>query len=174
MSIYIKVKHWQLFFVFIGTTFAAQSLMVHSVSSCHFSTALVRVLPALLTGILFFGWLWSVSSACSKALPDELKSSPRPMQVGLIYAILYIVFSRLFFFELGEKLPGYVIVMHLLAMAAIFYAFGFTAKQLVKLEQGKNISFLSYSGPLFLFWFFPIGIWFIQPKVNKLLGASNA
>ena len=64
--------------------------------------------------------------------------------------------------------------MHLLAMAAIFYALGFTSKQLVKLEQRENVSFFNYSGPFFLFWFFPIGIWFIQPKVNKLLGQENA
>lgn len=174
MSIYLKAKHWQLFIVLVGAMFAAQSLMVVSMATGNVPGTLVLVLPTLLMGVLFFGWLWSVSSACFKALPAELKSSPRPMQAGLIYAILYLVFSGLFFFGPGEQPSGYVILMHLLAMTAIFYSLGFTAKQLVKLEQGKYVSFFSYSGSFFLFWFFPIGVWFIQPKVNKLLGTSNA
>ncbi|GAB3010902.1 hypothetical protein [Bowmanella dokdonensis] len=174
MSIYLKAKHWQLFIVLVGTMFAAQGLMISSAMSGGPLSALALVIPTLLMGILFFGWLWAVSSACSKALPPELKSSPIPMQAGLVYALVYLVFGGFFFFGAGKQPPGYVIVMHLLAMAAIFYALGFTAKQLVKLEQGQDVSFFSYSGPFFLFWFFPIGIWFIQPKVNQLFGASNA
>ncbi len=174
MTIYLKAKHWQLFIVLVGSMFLAQSLMVCSFMSGGAPNAITLLFPTLLIGILFFGWLWAIASACSKALPPELASSTKPMQAGLIYALIYLVLSGVFFFGAGKQPPGYVIVMHLMAMAAIFYALGFTAKQLAKLEQGQNVSFFSYSGPFFLFWFFPVGIWFIQPKVNQLLGAQNA
>jgi len=42
--------------------------------------------------------------------------------------------------------------------------------RLVTLERRQPVTFFDYSGPFFLFWFFPIGVWFIQPRVNKLLG----
>lgn len=174
MSIYLKAKHWQLFIVLVGSMFLGQFLIFNSVRSGDTPNMALLTLPTALIGILFFGWLWSVSSACFKALPPELASSPKPMQAALVYALVYLIFSGLFFFGPGNQPPAYVIVMHLLAMAAILYSLGFTAKQLTKLDQGIDVSFYSYSGPFFLFWFFPIGVWFIQPKVNQLLGANNA
>ena len=63
-----------------------------------------------------------------------------------------------------------MVPMHLLAMLGIFYALVFTANRLTTLERKQQVSFFDYSGPFFLLWFFPIGIWFIQPRVNKLLG----
>lgn len=174
MSIYLKAKHWQLFIVLVGSIFLAQSLMFASIISGITPSAITIILPTFLFGILFFGWLWAVATACSKTLSPELSSSPKPMQAGLVYALSYLILSGVFFLGPGKQPSGYFIIMHLLAMAAIFYALGFTAKNLAKFELGQNVSFFSYSGPFFLFWFFPIGIWFIQPKVNKLLGGNNA
>ncbi|MDF1781507.1 MAG: hypothetical protein P1U67_09450 [Alcanivoracaceae bacterium] len=174
MRIYLKAKHWQLFIALVGSIFFAQAMMASSMLSGDLPSPLVMIAPTIFAAIVFFGWLWSVASACSKALPPELVSSTKPMQLGLIYALVYFMISSGFFFSSNGRLPGYIVVMHLLAMASIFYSIGFTAKQLVKLEQGKEVSFSLYSGSFFLFWFFPIGIWFIQPKINQLLGGKNA
>ena len=174
MSIYLKLKHWQLFIVLVGSMVLAQALMVGSVVGRGVPSSIALVGGTLLVGILFFGWLWAISSACYEKLPQELASSPRLMQIGLVYALIYLVLSGIFFFGPDKHPPGYIIVMHFLAMAAIFYSLGFTAKQLTKLVQNQNVSFFSYSGPFFLFWFFPIGVWFIQPKVNQFLGQKDA
>lgn len=174
MSIYLKAKHWQLFIVLVGSMFLGQAIMITTFMSGDSLNPLAMVVPTLIVGMVFFGWLWAIATACSKALPPELSSSPKLMKIGLIYALAYVVYAGIFIFGSVNELPGYVVVMHLLAMAAIFYAFGFTAKQLTKLEQKKNVSFFTYSGPFFLFWFFPIGVWFIQPKINQLLRQGNA
>ncbi|MDY6978278.1 MAG: hypothetical protein SV201_00240 [Pseudomonadota bacterium] len=170
MNVYLKAKHWQLFTVFFGLIILGQSLMASSIINGDAFNPLLLMIPTLIVGMVFFGWLWAIATACSKVLPNELYSSPGFMRAGLIYALVYVVFSGVFFFGSGPEFPGYMIIMHLLAMAAIFYALGFTAKQLTKLEQKKDVSFYNYSGPFFLFWFFPVGVWFIQPKVNQLLG----
>jgi len=174
MSIYLKAKHWQIFIVLVGSMFVGQALMVSSIINGGTPSPVAMLLPTLLVGVLFYGWIWSISVACYKALPNELATSPRLMQIGLIYALVYIVIAVLFFFGPEKKFPVYGAFMHLLAMAAIFYSLGFTAKQLTKLEQNKDVTFFTYSGPFFLLWFFPIGVWFIQPKVNQLLGNKNA
>lgn len=174
MSIYLKAKHWQLFILLVVSIFVGQVLMATSAFNGGMINPMTVVIPALIWGIIYFGWLWAIVTACSKALPPELSSSPWLMKAGIIYALAYLLFSGIFFFSSGNGLPGYIVAMHFLAMAAIFYALGFTAKQLTKLEQKSNVSFFTYSGPFFLFWFFPIGVWFIQPKVNQLLGSRNA
>ena len=173
MRFFLKAKHWQLFILLFGPMFFARALRFNFIMNGKQASPILVLLPAALIGALFFGWLWSVSAACSRELPKELVSSPRPMQVGLVYALFYLAISG-FFFGSGASLPGYIIIMHMMAMVAMFYALGFTAKQLAKLELKKAVSFYEYSGPFFLFWFFPVGIWFIQPKVNKLLGSKNA
>lgn len=173
MSIFLRAKHWQLFLILVGSMFLAQSIMFSSLHGDGTSHPLVLMLPTFVMGFLLFGWLWAIASACSKAMPSELYSSPKPMQFLLIYALLYMGYFGIVFGSLTMP-QVYIFIPHLLAMAAIFYSLGFTAKQLTKLEQGKNVSFFSYSGPFFLFWFFPLGVWFVQPKVNELLGNKNA
>jgi hypothetical protein len=42
------------------------------------------------------------------------------------------------------------------------------SKSLVLAETGKPASFYDYAGPFFLLWFFPVGIWIVQPRVNRL------
>jgi len=44
----------------------------------------------------------------------------------------------------------------------------FASKSLVMVETGRRAKFYDYAGPFFLMWFFPIGIWFIQPRINRL------
>jgi hypothetical protein len=174
MRIFLKAKHWQLFIALMGAMFLGQGIMVTSMTNGGQPSVISFVVAMLLLCIIYYGWLWAISSACFKALPKELASSPRIMQIGLIYALVYIIFGGLFFIGQTGKPPLYIVPMHLLAMAAIFYSFGFTAKQLTKLEQNKDVTFFNYSGPFFLLWFFPIGVWFIQPKVNQLLWGKNA
>jgi uncharacterized RDD family membrane protein YckC len=42
------------------------------------------------------------------------------------------------------------------------------SKNLVLAETSKPASFYDYAGPFFLIWFFPIGVWFTQPRINRL------
>ena len=173
MSIFLKAKHWQLFLVLLGAMFLSQSVAFNSIVSKDSINPFLLMLPTFLFGFLLFGWLWAIATACSKAMPSELYSSPKLMQYGLIYALVYVAYFGVVFGS-PEQPPAYIFIPHLIAMAAVFYALGFTAKQLTKLEQAKNVKFLAYSGPFFLMWFFPIGVWFVQPKVNELLTQNNA
>jgi len=172
MNIFLRAKHWQLFLVLVGSIFLTQTTLFNSLEGGGFSPNVLLMLPTFILGLLFFGWLWAIASACSRGLPSELFSSPRPMQIGLVYALFYMALFGIVFDSSSEP-PAYIFPMHLLAVIAIFYSLGFTAKQLTKLDQGKEVSFFSYSGPFFLLWFFPLGVWVIQPKVNELLDNKN-
>ena len=169
MKLFIRARHWQLFIIMIGGMIGSQFLIIAS-SFNHIVFAASTTLFAL----LFFGWIFSIGTVANEILPEELKSSPKYMQASLIYAVSYLLFASMFVFKPGGTLPGYVVFMHLAAMAGIFYSMLFTAKQLAKLDTGNNVTFYQYSGPFFMLWFFPIGIWFLQPKINKLLTTKNA
>jgi len=44
----------------------------------------------------------------------------------------------------------------------------FVSKSLVLAETGRPAVFYDYAGPFFLVWFFPIGVWIVQPRINRL------
>lgn len=63
----------------------------------------------------------------------------------------------------------FIIVLHLISMYCIFYCLYFMARTLITVEtQHKNIRTSDYIGYIFGFWFLPVGIWFIQPKIKRL------
>jgi len=53
-------------------------------------------------------------------------------------------------------------------MFSLLYNVYFVSKTLVQAETGKPASFYDYAGPFFLLWFFPVGVWFTQPRINRL------
>jgi hypothetical protein len=58
--------------------------------------------------------------------------------------------------------------LHLFSMFCIFYCLYFNAKSLKSVELQKPVTFNDFAGEFFLIWFFPVGIWFLQPRINKL------
>lgn len=58
--------------------------------------------------------------------------------------------------------------MHLFSMFCLFYCLYFVAKTIKTAELQKETSFGDFAGEFFLIWFYPIGIWFIQPKINRI------
>jgi hypothetical protein len=49
----------------------------------------------------------------------------------------------------------------------------FVATALGVAETGKSRVFSQIVGTFFLLWFFPVGIWIIQPKINRLYQEHN-
>lgn len=172
LKFFLNAKGWQLFLVLFGSMLAAPfvvSALPNPVMGIAITTPIFMA--------LYVGWLWAIATTANQKLDPPLKKSTKWMGLGLVYAAVYFVGALLAFPSTsgpGQGLPGFIIPMHLLAMFAMFYALVFTAKRFVTLERKQKVSFFEYSGPFFLLWFFPIGVWFIQPRVNKMLGNNDA
>src|SRR5258706_1398032 len=85
---------------------------------------------------------------------------------SLIYPGAYLVLFWAAFQRRNP--PAWIIPLHLLAMFCMFYNLYFVAKNLRLAEIQKPLGFYEYSGQFFLLWFFPFGIWIIQPRINQL------
>jgi hypothetical protein len=55
----------------------------------------------------------------------------------------------------------------------MFYVIWFIAKAIATIEQNEVVTFDTYAENFFLLWFFPIGIWFMHPKVRKIFSAGT-
>ncbi len=168
MGFFLKAKSWQLFLIFM-VVMLSQPLFMVMLSNPKIA---IGISTAFFTLVLV-GWLWSIGIASNNLLPDPLKKSTRLYSSGLVFASLY---ALLFGFVLSpaKGFPAYIIPLHLLSMCFMFYALWFTAKQFTTLQRQETVNFFEFSGPFFMLWFFPIGVWFMQPRVNKLLGEKNA
>jgi hypothetical protein len=58
--------------------------------------------------------------------------------------------------------------LHLFSMFCIFYCLYFIAKSLKSVELQRPVTFNDYAGEFVLIWFFPIGVWVIQPRINNI------
>ncbi len=122
----------------------------------------------VLNFLCFLAWFGSMGFFFRSLVKPELRMGTQFVRFALVYPLVYV---PIFFFlgipDIG--VPVWVILpLHLACMACLFYLLYFVSKSLVLGESGKLVSFYEYAGPFFLLWFFPIGVWFIQPKVNRL------
>jgi hypothetical protein len=61
-----------------------------------------------------------------------------------------------------------IVPLHLFSLFAIFYSMYFAAKTVKSVELQREVIFSDFIAEFFLIWFFPIGVWILQPKLNKL------
>jgi hypothetical protein len=171
LKLFLVAKAWQIFLLLVGCMFASAVFM--STSPDPFVGMLIGTL--IFMGV-WMAWLWTIAQASNQKVDPVLRKSTRMIAVSIAYAALYVLVSPLIWPDLEGRpgVPALMVPMHLLAMVAIFYVLLFTANRLVTLDRKQKVSFFDYSGPFVLLWFFPLGVWFIQPRVNKLLASDDA
>lgn len=141
----------------------------------HYSMPLYVVAK---TAILIYlasytGWLWAIAETANRELDPPFKTSTRLMAVALVYIAFYVIGTHILFPHRPGPDQGIRIFGQFLSLIAMLYAMEFAVKRLATLEQKQQVSFPAYIGSFFLIFFFPIGVWFIQPRVNRLLGNNR-
>lgn len=51
----------------------------------------------------------------------------------------------------------------------MYYIMFFVAKTIKTVELQRQVKFGDFAGEFFLILYYPIGIWIIQPKINKMM-----
>lgn len=59
-------------------------------------------------------------------------------------------------------------------MFCTVYTMYFAAKTIKLAELQRPVTFTDFADEFFLIWFFPIGIWFVQPRINELALATDS
>ena len=173
-----RFKSWQVFlvtglpFVFLQFLFMPDPEVMRDIERFEalFSRMMWSALPII--GLVYV-WVWSIGRVANGAASSDIRRATRFFDVCLPYAFAYIVFAIFFFPKPSNfadpPVPMTVIFpLHMLAMICILYAFAFSAKSIRTAEQGRRVGFWSSFFPFLLIWFFPIGVWFIQPRMNSI------
>ncbi len=195
-SIFLRAKHWQLFVPQLVIPFVTMIIFgiiaTITISAVEYNTDregdqiwLVYCIPVIfiLCGFIQFAWSWSIFTKLSKLVPKHI-----PLPLGrikfffvipfLYFCILpfYIIFIIDTFDQQNEEnlflvaaLGILVFVLHFFSIFCMIHTMYFSAKIIRSAELQRNARFSTFVGYFFLIWIFPVGIWFIQPKINALI-----
>jgi len=191
---FLKAKHWQLFTLMFGIPMLFQLGMTGSIfSDIHseinpdpkefFNMMKFFPLIMLLYMGVFFGWFWSIAIGLQKKVPENIHLKTKKFKlfffIPLIYIFLFLLFIVGIFSGIlqngtapnGGFIGGMIVIilpLHLISMFGIFYSMYFVAKTFKTVELQREVNFGDFAGEFFMLWFYFIGIWIIQPKINKI------
>ncbi len=193
---FLRAKHWQLFLPVFGIPVVCQIIMIATMLANFedgppdpsvFFTALsiFQVAMMFVCGIVFT-WFWSIAMGLQSRIPTHLRMNTAKFKIFFFTPIAYIsVFMLLMgtaFSSLGGAaengvtpnvglIGGFMMIiipLHMFSIFCILYCMYFAAKAFKTAEMQQKTSFSDFAGEFFLIWFYPIGVWIIQPKVNKI------
>lgn len=139
----------------------------------------INLLLITLLIAVFATWTYYLGTELYKKLPSGHALNINKFKFHFFFPIIYftvaVVATGGGYTISNENIDQYgaigypMIILHIFSMYCMIYCIYFLSKALISVEtQNKNIQTSEYIGYLFGFWFFPIGIWFIQPKIRQI------
>jgi hypothetical protein len=138
--------------------------------------------------IIFFLWFYTLGINLHRKLPSSVNMNLNLFMVFISFPVLYMIafcffishmFSNAAQFTSGE-FPAFfpfsfliIIPFHLFSMFCMFYSIYFVSKALKSAELQREALLGDYIVDFLLFWFYFVGIWFLQPRINKLFSEDE-
>ena len=134
-----------------------------------FSHMMLTLMPV---AIVLYSWIWSIGNVSNRAASESARRPDRFFNFALPYTFTYLVFAYFFFPSPGKMddpvVPiGFVMILHIFAVVCTFYAIASAAMRLKSYETGNRVGFGGAFGTFLMIWFFPLGVWFVQPRINR-------
>ncbi len=166
MTYFLKLKHWELFLMLALPTIMTLMFKIPF-------EPLVASSVGLFMMLVLFSWMLSIGTWANRQLPATKQRGISLYVAGFALPIIYLLmYIFLFIPQLDNGGPAkpalWMLPMHMLSLAGIFYGIWFTASQLKSLLESQNSNYMIFSNTFFMLFIFPIGIWLIQPGVNQL------
>ena len=190
---FLKAKHWQLFLLIFGLPLIYQIILMLSMTTFTNEdqdadiSSLMNVLMfypivfVIVTAALY-AWYWSIAIGLQDQVPMHSKMNTRRfkmffnIQIALFLIILILMiivyngyYSEVFInkqFFIGAFIVMIPIV--LFSLVAVFYMMYFAAKTFKTVELQKEVRFSEFAGEFLMIWFYFVGFWILQPKLNKM------
>ncbi|MGL4597261.1 MAG: hypothetical protein ACRCYO_07025 [Bacteroidia bacterium] len=181
MNALLRLKHWQLFILLYAIPFVLYLIVVITTLVSQNMMAMgVGMLLLMVYSIGSFGtWMYAVAKLSFEMRPQGSEMRITRFQLALLFPAFYFALLFLIIFYFISNLPDVsapnpllfllIIPCHLISMFCIFYVLYFVAKTFKGAELQYPVHFSDYFVDFILVWFLPVGIWFLQPRINALL-----
>lgn len=185
MKLFLKLKHWQLFLVMTAIPLLFQIKIYDSINSINDTSELLLYFVLMMVFFMFFlfVWLYTLAVNLYKILPENISMSITKFKIIFTIPVIYYILFFAYLLILDNYQPLvmnyfvpimiFLLLGSIVALIGTLYSLYFIAKALISIELKKELTFSDFAGEFFLLWFFPIGVWIIQPRINKLF-ANNS
>ncbi len=189
MRILLDLKHWQLFLLIVGIPFVLallDNIIVLGTVSEGGSIKIIINLLKLLPIYVYYLWILSVGSVLSERLPKEGNLHYNMSYFPWLILVSAIITTAFIFISVNEKVNQAVeqgapsgsslfdssfwafVIPVFIAIACLFAAINKMVKILVSAERKSTVRANDFFSEYVMAVVFPIGIWFLQPRINKL------
>lgn len=187
----LKAEAWQLFLVCFGLPFIGAMFWVggmiqlvirqnnhQSIWSVWlfvcFGIGLVLSLVGMFTHLW---WNYAIATGLQKKLPQELKLKIKRYKFCFFFPIIYLVLVvpgviLSIYIAAVKDIPPFwlflIIPFHFFAIFCFWYQAYFSGRTVKTALEQQRLGVSDYFAEILMIAFFPIGVWFLQPKINAL------
>lgn len=155
----LTIKPWIIFISLIILSVISETIIGNILFVCWFSA--------------FTYWTLKVGEKLYNKLNDKSILNLKRFKIQIAFVVVYLGITLAFGgYEINnENIAEYgwkawiLIPLHLILMFSMFHTIYFLSKCITILRMKNE----GYGWYMLGFWFFPIGIWIIQPKIIELL-----
>jgi hypothetical protein len=189
MDIFLKAKHWQIFLVSFGLPSLIEIIAMPFMILGNNPAIILKIMPILMFFFAggFFGWIWAIATGLQSKVPTGIIMKVKKFKIFFFIPIVYLLLIVVFMGKMMGGMPdmpepsgatiglimAIVFPLHIISMFGIFYSFYFAAKTYKTVELQREVSFSDFAGEFFLIWFYPVGVWIVQPKINQMIEGTN-
>jgi hypothetical protein len=199
-AFFLNARHWQLFLLLVVFPLILQlsfglAVGYSMLDSLGSDNILLQIQNTLPTGLFYvylvvilgltlltYGWYWAVGNGLFSRLPDQAALNLNVFQTAIYISIGITIASNVLPFTLETDflsptsgISGFFSISILLAIVnsiCMIFILYFLAKLIKSAELKRRARFGDYFGTFLLIFLFPIGIWFVQPKVTRLYSSE--
>lgn len=190
---FLKAKHWQLFLLMFGLPFMFQIIMISTLianianddDGFENTISYYSLFPLLMIVVvaIFFRWFWSIAMGLQYKVPSHIGMNTGRFKIFFFIPLVYILLLMTAiaagmtpFRSGGPEDPGafatsviIILPFHIGSVICLIYCMYFVSKTIKTVELQREVSFADFVGEFVLVWIYPIGIWTLQPRINKMV-----
>ena len=121
-----------------------------------------------LLGIPYMIWMYSIGIELNKKNQKSSGIDKILLNILVGYPTIYLISAWILIFS-GNMNMDSILPFHFGAMFCIFLLMILTSRTIIKFEKEENLKESSGIGLFFGIWYYFIGIWYIQPKLNEYI-----
>ena len=190
IKLLLKAKHWQLFLIQVGLPFLSQLIFMAVIFTQIFNQSngkpevlpsgfVAILIPAFVSIVGLFGWMYAVGVGLQEKLPSSVPMRVVVFKFCTIFPLVYFLCFFIFFLNIWWMIDTQaeppifpfimIIPLQLISIFCIGYSMWFMAKTLKSVELQREATLSEYAGDFALAWFYFIGVWILQPRINKIV-----
>ncbi len=161
MRFLLIAKHWQVFLILVFGIF----LHNFTIEGNPDLTTILNVIG----GLIYFLWPMFIGHGLQEYLPRKETLNETFFLINGFIAITTILGIMIISNGKGMKFSGFEALPIVYVFYALLYFLAFPGRSLRTIELNKQVVLRDYIGDFFLIVCLPVGIWFLQPRLNRIV-----